>query len=161
MSMEDILSSIRKYIAEEDCSADEHDSTEQHESDGGQGPVITLGQHDVASTQDGADMNKANGSSATYVNKDTYEEVSSLTENLARDQHKRSGPFDKLAEAFNAYGRNRAKRDQQRTTGDMTVSQLVATVAERAVREWMDQHLRNIVEELVMREIEKIKEGGE
>lgn len=161
MSMEDILSSIRKYIAEEDRSADDHREIERNGSVDSQGPVITLGQHNIASTQENDDVDKANNSSATYVSKDTYEEVSSLAENLAKERRKGVGPFDRLAEAFNAYGKNKTKRDQQQTISDMTVSQLVATVAERVVREWMGQHLHNIVEELVMREIEKIKEGGE
>jgi cell pole-organizing protein PopZ len=154
MSMEEILSSIRKYVAEEDGNANKPENLSQ---DNSTEPVITLGQDDIAvDKSDDEEYAESSIGRGAYINKATYEETSSLAMELAQDSAKRSRPFDRLADAFDAYGRNKSKRKGQ-NVGEMTVEQLVRSITEKMVGEWVETHLRNIVEELVMREIEKIK----
>ncbi|MDR1365010.1 MAG: hypothetical protein LBJ42_00280, partial [Holosporales bacterium] len=74
MSMEDILSSIRKYIAEEDRSVDDI-RKETTPVPCERAPVVTLGQQDVASNV-GNDSSEKIVDDGTCAGGSCYEEVS-------------------------------------------------------------------------------------
>jgi cell pole-organizing protein PopZ len=147
MTMDDILSSIRKYIAEEDEDNAKKTSTQDSCE---QDSIITLGKNDVVGIQEDADPE----SLPEAVN--IYEEVPDRSINRLSEQLKRTGPFDKLTEALNSYGRHKDRNIDKRA-GAMTVDQLITIIAKEVIDTWVRKNLRTVVEEIVMKEIEKIK----
>lgn len=177
MSMEDILSSIRKYVAEEgEKNAPQHlmPQTQQTErpseetiSPSISEPVIRLSESNIVSEDMPNEQVSAVPQKASYEDKATYQERSSLSMSVTSGETssqksdniiskaKRPGPFDQLTKALNSYGRKKDV-EQAKPTG-VTVDQLFSTIAERIIQKWVDDHMNEIVEKLVMNEIEKMK----
>jgi cell pole-organizing protein PopZ len=149
MSMEDILSSIRKYVSEEDNSKKPQPSASQQPYE--KETVINLEKSDVV---DDNFKEAPLEQEEDHTSLQTYNESSDLIENVYSTK-KKAGPFDKLTEALNSYGRDKTKTEKK--NGSLTVDQLFRTIAEQLIKEWLNKNLDTIVEEMVLREIEKIK----
>lgn len=151
MSMEDILSSIRKYVSEEDekkeiklsHSGDDLPHLQEH--------VIKLDESNIIT---------ASSVSSGIVKKEDpviYDEKSSLSETVISEKaSKKPGPFDQLTSALNAYGKNKTEEAKEKK-GSVTVDQLFSTIAEKIIQKWVDENLNELVEKVVLREIEKMK----
>jgi cell pole-organizing protein PopZ len=146
MSMEDILSSIRKYVSEESGQdAAEHVRPEDPHMD----DEIRLGAEQIVDHSTG----------------EMYSDASRLVSDFGGQVHegyddgkdRRAGPFDKLTEALRAYGKSGRHRHRPREDGAAAVYELFVTIASDLVDQWIKQNLPRITEELVMREIERLK----
>ncbi|MDR0695273.1 MAG: DUF2497 domain-containing protein [Holosporales bacterium] len=164
MSMEDILSSIRKYVAEEDTKYAEKSSARTQEKlrdcqySPDTGNTITLDEGDVISAEEPA------GLPEIADNPNIYREVSTLSQNVApapTEELKRGSPFEQLANALNSYGKREKKQpsssEEKKSFETMTAHQLLASLAEVFIKQWIDTNLGQIVETMVLQEIEKIK----
>ena len=67
-----------------------------------------------------------------------------------------NSPFNKLAEALNVY-RKQKKFKTNELDYNMTVEQFFRTVIESYLQKWMDENLKKIVEQIVLKEVEKLK----
>lgn len=161
MSMEDILSSIRKYVSEEDTGKSNTHSTEysgSHEipsSNSAPEPddVISLGQEDVAEPIDVAAGTATVDFAKEQVNNSL--DQSDVKSSWTADNHKNiSSPFNKLAEALKTYGKN--KRNSELSL-DMSVEQFIRTVIENYLQKWMNANLNRMVEDIIKREIDRLK----
>lgn len=161
MSMEDILSSIRKYVSEdnkesngnhEDCV---EETRSQPEYDVTRDNVISLNESQII--QDKGDEQPKITKSDSQV----YNERSSLSMEVVNPDQttpmKKLSPFEQLTNALNSYGKNKATKAQVNTAGSRTVDQLFSEIAEKVVQQWVDSRMEEFVEKIVMREIEKIK----
>ncbi|MBQ7524440.1 MAG: DUF2497 domain-containing protein [Alphaproteobacteria bacterium] len=146
MSMEDILSSIRKYVSEEGDKKETEPVNNDVEVP--QENVIKLDETHVSRETD------PEITPATSEPSKIYEEQSTLSENVVSVKPKRPSPFEQLTNALNSYGR---KKSEQKESGAITVEQLFSGIAERVVREWLDKNMERLVEKIVQREIEKMK----
>ena len=146
MSMEDILSSIRKYVSEEGDKKEPETASDN--SDAPQENVIKLDETHVSRETEPVVMPAASESSKIY------EEQSTLAENVVSVKPRRPSPFEQLTNALNSYGRRKA---EQKESSSVTVDQLFSGIAERVIREWLDNNMEKLVEKIVQREIEKMK----
>lgn len=122
MSMEDILSSIRKYVSEENTVTNNNDNKQPVEEI--DEPVINLDANSV----------------------------------LMQEEEKQAiekGPFNKLTEALKTY--NKPKKQTGSTDLNMSVDQFLREIVEGYIQKWADKNLQHIVENIVLKEIEKIK----
>lgn len=160
MSMEDILSSIRKYVS------DEPDDDVKSNDDGRRRPEI-----DVSDSGDEVfvSLDESQLTSDVDVGEDDEKELPEQKAEERNDfqqpfqqafqQQKRSasgGAFNKLADALKAYGKNEVK-SVKKPSSEVTMSQFLTLVSGKIIEDWVDKNLRKIVEEIVLREIEKIK----
>jgi cell pole-organizing protein PopZ len=143
MSMGDILLSIRKYVSE-----DNERGTAASQDDGQDyGEEIRLGADNeiIEHQSDPREFGEATNSDGCLA-----------------EENKREGPFDKLTEALRSYGKSGEKNHQTSGVygGDAAataVHQLFVSVASDLVNHWIKQNLMDITEELVKREIERLK----
>ncbi|MDR2667309.1 MAG: DUF2497 domain-containing protein [Holosporales bacterium] len=154
MSMEDILSSIRKYVSEGDNKS-QVDQQLENEVCCDNEKVVELNEANVVNANE-ADKSAINKVSSVADIPVSYEEVSTLSRSVFSEKGKMPSPFDQLTNALNAYGKNKSDVGKQNKKG-VTVDQLFASIAEKVIVEWVDANLRSIAEEIVLREIEKIK----
>ena len=162
MSMEDILASIRKYVSDEEgktTSSSEENQVEEHDDLPIPAEnVIKLSESNVISEERQPTI-KLHARNENY-NPDTYEEKSTLamevdTPHVVKKQS--GGPFDKLADALKSYGKPKEKVTKQAGISDITLEQFLSEIAARVIEDWAEKNLRKISEEIVVREIEKIK----
>ena len=170
MSMEDILSSIRKYVADEKNtdSFDKHENgivqdqypSEQYDTQSREDndDVITLGQEDVAEQSGGtghiSDDNIVLGNSTTDFNNLNAEDTTVGAYSGATDRNRES-PFNKLAEALKTYG---TRKKSTELSIKMSMEQFFRTVTENYLQKWMDANIKRAVDEIVRKEIEKLKQ---
>jgi cell pole-organizing protein PopZ len=155
MSMEDILSSIRKYVSEGDDKS-QVDQQQEKEACCSDEKVVELSESYVVHEDDKLPVSKVASVADIPIN---YEEVSTLSKNVFNEKGKMPGPFDQLTNALNAYGKNKSDAGKQSKVG-LTVDQLFSSIAEKVIEKWVDENLRSIAEGIVLREIEKIKAEG-
>jgi hypothetical protein len=169
--MEDILSSIRKYVSEDGLPRNEG-SGEKDDSNLDHGSceqdlvldVINLGMDHVVGNSDspatpniGSHSNQ--GESLRFSEQsDLAEEVITIPQHPTIGQRPGPGPFDKLTDALRSYGKNRPK-DGEKTEME-TVFGFVRSIVEEKVDKWIEDHMQSTVEEAVLREIERIKAEG-
>ena len=157
MSMEDILSSIRKYVSEDEngktgsyLQDDYPIGTEEPKRDTKKNDddVISLGQEDVADVTIGSDsvvVPNNIGDSQQSANVDTKKvHISQTSENS----------FNKLAEALKSFGKQKKTSE---LSLNMTVEQFFRSVIENYLQKWMDANLKKIVDDTIRREIERLK----
>lgn len=151
MSMEDILSSIRKYVSEEDEKKESRSSPSVNEFPQSQEQVIKLDESNIVNEV-------APGSQAVKRSDPViYEEKSTPSGNVVLEKSpKKPGPFDQLTNALNSYGKNKAEEAEKKKSS-ITVDQLFSAIAEKIVQKWIDENLSDVVEKVVLREIEKMK----
>ena len=159
MSMEDILSSIRKYVSED--KSDEHNEenkdgvSEEIDNDAEKDNIISLSESQIV--RDKIEVQPEPKESDTQV----YSEKSTLSAEVVNPEptivRKKTSPFEQLTNALNAYGKNKVARERSNTAGSRTVDQLFSEIAERVIQQWVDTNMEIFVEKIVMREIEKIK----
>lgn len=170
MSMEDILSSIRKYVSEEDAKKSAPNSQTNYPEPAPEifrslspenETVISLDESHIIDRQYHSPAEhfpdiRTVASSATPM---TYEEKSDLAEEVvltAPKKNNKSGPFDKLTDALKSYGKSKTQNESYNTNSP-TIDQFLASIAAQQIGKWIDENLQKITEEIVMREIEKIK----
>ncbi len=159
MSMEDILSSIRKYVSEESDKAKDQSNTDEKMIDEEQGNIINLNASHLAGSADQAEVPQLNRDEA-----ETYEERSSLSTSVIDSTEddtgprdgKKPGPFAQLTNALNSYGRKKPEHVKE-SKQSMTIDELFTKIAEKTIQEWVEKNMPNLVEEIVSREIEKMK----
>ncbi len=171
MSMEDILSSIRKYVADEkhtdtletsenseraDQPNDEYNTSDSNFEDN----VITLGQEDVAdhsvTAKRASDDDIVLGASTTDTNYNNLSPEENPASSYSRAVEGNGGsPFNKLAEALKTY--NSRKKNIELNL-KMSMEQFYRTVTENYLQKWMDANLKKTVDEMVRKEIEKLKQ---
>ena len=162
MSMEDILSSIRKYVTEESGKKEVHESApEQRIAEEAKEQVISLdATHMVSDSEDAPTVTQT----TVYEDPKTYHERSSLSmdvvnvsEPVISVKSKKPGPFEQLTNALNSYGKGKTEKVQQPSENSQTVDQLFTSIAEGIIQKWVNANMEGLVEKIVMREIEKIK----
>ncbi len=161
MSMEDILSSIRKYVSEEDEKRNTPSSSNTSEtgmdafsninSTNNMDSVIKLDESNIVSPESTKEV------ISTPVNTEqpiTYEEKSSLSKNVHKEEKPiKKSPFGQLADALTSYG----KKSSEQKTNSPTVDQFFTAIAENVIEKWVNENLHKLVEKIVLREIEKMK----
>jgi cell pole-organizing protein PopZ len=164
MTMEDILSSIRKYVSEEESGKNEAPTEKINDvPDSGQfvpdadSNVINLGADDVANHSEPpvapgiSQPPPSRGDSLRYVEQsDLAEEVITIPS--------RPGPFDKLTNALKSYGKP-APKGGEKPEMEM-IFNFFRSIVEEKVDKWLEDNMLAIVEGAVLREIEKIKAEG-
>jgi len=174
MSMEDILSSIRKYVSEEDISKSNKFTSSPNETKDiiNNDKVINLDASSVFQ-QDNDDIINSNTKSNT-IESDVLQQynidnlMNNNNNNIIKDNNinssnnkelngqENSSPFNKLAEALKTYGKQK-KVKMSDLNYNMTVEQFLRTIVESYVQKWMDENLKKIVEQIVLKEVEKLK----
>ena len=147
MSMEDILSSIRKYVSEEDTSDKCDDTVEKSNVND---DVIELDEAYIKKED------KVETTNTFEEPKQTYSEKSTLSAGVANEPRKKASPFAQLTNALNSYREN--KKEQCKSSNAKTVEQFFSDIAKGVIQDWVDKNMEKVVEKLVLREIEKIKE---
>lgn len=162
MSMEDILSSIRKYVSEEDEKRNIDSNVSQHNEEehyNGTDSVIKLQESNIISST-------AASSSESPVNINTeeplisYEEKSTLSENVvnASEPAVKKNPFGQLADALTSYGKNKtSSKPIDKKESSPTIDQFLTSITEKMIEKWINENLNDIVEKIVTREIERMK----
>lgn len=171
MSMEDILSSIRKYVSEEDISKSNKFTSSPNENKDiiNNDKVINLDASSVFSQDNDDNINNMKPSpmeSDALQRYDIDTLISDNNNNIIKnntvDNNKElngienGSPFNKLAEALKTYGKQK-KVKMSDLSYNMTVEQFLKTVVENYVQKWMDENLKKIVEQIVLKEVEKLK----
>ncbi|MDR1390879.1 MAG: DUF2497 domain-containing protein [Holosporales bacterium] len=155
MSMEDILSSIRKHVSETDENKEKDLYEGGGEGDSDTETVISLDESSVvAENPDHSfEIPESFKKEASLI----YEEKSSLSEEVLHVKENRSrGPFEQLTNALNSYGKSKLLPPKEKGN-QLTVEQLFFSIAENVVEKWVKDNMRKLVEEMVSREIERIK----
>jgi cell pole-organizing protein PopZ len=146
MSMEDILSSIRKYVSEED---EKRESTLSNpEKDYREEQVIKLQEENVISNHEPVRKTEPVFS---------YPETPAEPAKVAEKPIRKSNPFGQLTEALNSYGKAKPKQEAKSDTFAPTINEFFLSVTERIIEKWVKENLQGIVEQIVVREIEKMK----
>lgn len=163
MSMEDILSSIRRYVSEDEGGkvnpysqdsypivAEEPKSNKKKDTDD---DVISLGQEDVADVTIDSDSviipnNVENDQQS--VNVDTKK----MHINQTHVSQTSENSFNKLAEALKSFGKQKKTNE---LSLNMTVEQFFRSVTESYLQKWMNANLKKIVDDAIRREIEQLK----
>ncbi len=159
MSMEDILSSIRKYVAEDKSDENQEESRDASlgaaDNDVSKDNVINLNESQVIQEQVVAKPEPKASDSQVYKEKSTLStEVVDPEPSIVR---KRPSPFEQLTNALNSYGKNKMTKEKANIAGSRTVDQLFSEIAEKVIQQWVTSNMEKFVEKIVMREIEKIK----
>lgn len=172
--MEDILASIKKYVATDEAAASRQKQPAPVEPD----DIIQLSKGDVVEEEKEPSFDDIPVYSATYEEEEVYREPGSVSssEDYAlhnfTEQHKpqttlpqerATSPFAKLTDALKSYGATSEKKDKagSKKQTSRTVDELFGEIAERIVQEWVDKNLERIVADIVNAEIEKIKNVGQ
>lgn len=160
MSMEDILSSIRKYVSEDkesESNQDEHKEkmTGEPEYDVAKDNVISLNETQIVPDESKTTPTAPKSESLVYHEKSTLS--AGVTTSDGTIPQKKSSPFEQLTNALHSYGKNKLNKAQSNFSGSRTVDQLFSEIAEKVIQQWVDSKMESFVEKIVMREIEKIK----
>lgn len=160
MSMEDILASIRKYVAEDDSKQSSEVDAEHHVSEDfpNSDSVIRLNESQIASSEEEMQENLANNNEKEIYNSETYSEVSTLSMNTVdTPPPSRESPFNKLADALNTYGKNKPQSKKDTTQETLTIDKFLENLATPIIEKWVANNIFKIVEQAVDREIQKLK----
>lgn len=160
MSMEDILSSIRKYVSEDkesESTQDEHKEkmAGKPEYDIAKDNVISLNETQIVPDEAKTAPTAPKSEPLVYNEKSTLS--AEVTTSDGAISQKKSSPFEQLTNALNSYGKNKLNKTQSIPSGSRTVEQLFSEIAEKVIQQWVDSKMESFVEKIVMREIEKIK----
>jgi cell pole-organizing protein PopZ len=143
MSMEDILASIRKYVADTEdpvqSNSNEY-SNNQNSGSSNNSVVINLEKSQIALQP-------------TEETKYKQEQINNKPNNSSNKAD--INPFGKLTNALKAYGKH--KEEENKST-QLTLDKFLENIATPAIKEWIEQNMARIVEEVVNREIEKLKD---
>lgn len=139
MSMEDILSSIRKYVAEEDLSKTNKTKEYTDDNNHTDSSIIELDECSVSDkmTSEFQEEKSLNETPQSGLNNETT-----------------SSPFNKLAEALKSYGK---PKKAQPINFNMPVNQFFTAIVEEYIKKWVAENLKQLAESIILREIEKLK----
>ena len=159
MSMEDILSSIRKYVSEDKSEENPEENRDEisikQDNDVGKDNVINLNESQIVRGQIDEKPELKVSDTQVYSEKSTLSaEVVDPAPPIAK---KKPSPFEQLTNSLNSYGKNKIAKEKADIAGSRTVDQLFSEIAEKVIQQWVDSHMEAFVEKIVMREIEKIK----
>lgn len=160
MSMEDILSSIRKYVSEDkesESNQDEHKEkiTGEPEYDVAKDNIISLNETQIIPDETKTTPTAPKSDPLVYSEKSTLS--TGVTTSDGAIPQKKSSPFEQLTNALNSYGKDKLNKAKSTPSGSQTVEQLFSEIAEKVIQQWVDSKMESFVEKIVMREIEKIK----
>lgn len=159
MSMEDILSSIRKYVSEEDERKNADSSIPQHNEEehyNDTDSVIKLQEANIVSpisVENSSDI----PSEESVI---SYNEKSTLSESVvsAPQPAIKKNPFGQLADALTSYGKSKiSSKSQDKKESSPTIDQFLTAISEKMIEKWINENLNDIVEKIIIREIEKMK----
>jgi cell pole-organizing protein PopZ len=161
MSMEDILSSIRKYVSEDDGSgASSQESKNKVTPSESDNEVITLGAENIVNEDDTPQGRSASGSRDNSL---VYNPRSSLSTEVGTADSvqvgtisggKRESPFVQLTKALNACGKTKSLANN---SNDAYASEFLKSIVKPLIEVWIEKNMNLLAEDLIMREIEKIK----
>ncbi|MBQ9440946.1 MAG: DUF2497 domain-containing protein [Alphaproteobacteria bacterium] len=178
MSMEDILSSIRKYVSEEDVSKSNKFASSQNEQQDNMNndKVINLDASNIFPQNNDDNIKTGtiepdplqnydiddlinNNSNSTFNKRKNSVNNNSIEDGIISSQNEsgQNSPFNKLAEALKAYGKQKKVKTTSELSYNMTVEQFLRTIVESYVQKWMNENLKKIVEQIVLKEVEKLK----
>ncbi|MDR1233733.1 MAG: hypothetical protein LBJ92_01090 [Holosporales bacterium] len=173
MSMEDILMSIRKYVAEEGAESSEKaigkdfDDSQKYQPELSSGnfkedKVISLsGDYVVTNNDDTGSIDENEIPRATAPHDSIrYTEQSDLVEDIATVPQKKGGPFDKLTDALKAYGKEKGDNGGRKDIEKEIIYKFIKSIAADEIKQWISDNLREIATEFVVVEIEKLKSEG-
>lgn len=144
-TMDEILSSIRKYVSDES----EEKYVENHEEDDEDEEIfIDLEEENLYNKENERQQQKTQNN-RTKVNENQKTQTQQQLNN-------RSSVFNKLTSALRSNKKQVLKSDVLNVE-DMSMTQFLNQIAKRTIEEWCERNLRDIVEEIVINEIEKIK----
>lgn len=184
MSMEDILASIRKYVADDDIKKSQQQNgtieqaslTRNHDisnNDNSDDTVVKLNESQVVLENidndyqdDNTIIAESTKHNQNYEPPISYTEVSSLSSSVVTNNENEAagGPFNKLANALKAYGKPRMNNNDSinsKNTEDknmLTIDKFLESIATPIIEKWVANNITKIVESAVDREIEKLKE---
>ncbi len=149
MSMDDILKSIRKYVSEE--AAQKHEQQQVPQQQDVVSPVDEHSTEPIILPAENIVTEEEVQNTTPVINDPLVYSETSKVDN-------KSQPFNKLSEILRIKKESDRKDYvvQQKSSG-ITLDEFFRKIAVEAVEKWISLHLRNIVEEIVQREIEKIK----
>ncbi len=169
MSMEDILASIRKYVAEDDNKQTSETDSGNHASENlpnseSSDSIIRLNESQIATPegeiQESQENLVKNNENKNY-NSETYSEVSTLSMNTVdTSTSSKESPFNKLANALNTYGKNKTQNKKDTTQEILTIDKFLKNLATPIIEKWVSNNISKIVEEVVDREIQKLKNNN-
>lgn len=161
MSMEDILASIRKYVADDDVKQSQEQTEQEvsmHENFSTGSPIIKLNESQIIDNDNSDQPQKTQESDENPV---TYSEVGTLSMNTVAP-HSESGnenPFNKLTNALNSYGKNKEEK-RKNLSNTMTIDKFLESIATPVIEKWVQNNISRIVEEAVDKEIQKLKNNN-
>lgn len=159
MSMEDILSSIRKYVSEDKPAENSAENKEaivpEMDNDAEKDNVINLNESQIVREHVDAKPELKAPDAQVYNEKSTLS--AGVVDPVPSIVRKKPSPFEQLTNALNSYGKNKAAKEKANIAGSCTVDQLFSDMAEKVIQQWVDSNMETFVEKIVMREIEKIK----
>lgn len=142
MSMDEILASIRSYVAEGQnlpkSTADSHDKQNHEISPSAK--VIQLTEEIIPIQTVDLQMSSANTSPIVLAEK----------ENIKVKSHSFENPFDLLQNEIKA---------STIAPAHLSVDDLLNQLATPLIKNWIDQNLKKIVETVVEKEIERMRRG--
>lgn len=164
MSMDDILASIRRYVADEtstepmdklSSSLDQGTAFPEREShqkaffDESAPEVIHL-------TEKKESSNSFESSFAGINERDKHHDLKASHETLVSEKAQTisSNAFSRLAET--ARSSPASFKNSSFEGNNMTLDQLISELARPMIKQWLDTHLPSLVESLVNKEIERI-----
>ncbi len=157
MSMEDILSSIRKYVSEEDERKNTDSIISQHNGEehyNDTDSVIKLQESNIVSpVENSADI----PSEESVI---SYNEKSTLSESVVNAPQLivKKNPFGQFADALTSYGKSKiSSKSQDKKESSPTIDQFLTAISGKMIEKWINENLNDIVEKIVIREIEKMK----
>lgn len=165
MSMEDILASIRKYVADDDNKQPEDRIVSEkhtHEDFPKNETVIKLSESQIVDHEK-SPQNQSETRLQTNVNESpaTYSEVSSLSMNTMdaspEKLSSKESPFNKLANALDTYGKSKSENNKDSAGSALTVDKFLESLATPIIEKWVENNIPRIVEKAVDREIQKLK----
>lgn len=164
MSMEDILASIRKYVSEDENKSKAEEKTDNVEPpQGKEETVISLSETQIVNSESKNSSEEQSKESSTVPEEDpvTYSEISSLSMNTISEapsySHGDSNPFSKLADALKVYGEGTKHQEKTDSAQGVTIDVFLRDLAGPLISQWIKENLPKIVEEMIDREIQKLK----
>lgn len=166
MSMEDILASIRRYVADE-TSTEQTDKQHPHNQEASfqerrpyqQAPEVSSFDASMGEVIHLTERNEPLAPSFASSEQSTRLEPKFTAETLVSEkvQTVSSQAFSRLAEATRPQRSSSIKAPLTSATGSgLTLDHLISELARPMIKQWLDNNLPGIVESLVNKEIERI-----
>ncbi|MDR1488573.1 MAG: DUF2497 domain-containing protein [Holosporales bacterium] len=180
MSMEDILASIRKYVADDISDSNEQQSSTLVNSTEEKTPgeaIIKLNESQIINdkvssetypsfsggktTNNVLDMG-SNDDNAVYNEAKVHESEANIANSeQEKSISKKGNPFNKLSSTLKEYGKPKNNNDQiEQKVASLTLDKFFSDIATHAIETWVKNNLESVAQEIIEREIRKIKNNN-